>query len=103
MSLLETLCHDAASVSSSRKSFVKKFGAKLRFLREERDLTLKDAAVALGYKTHSHLSAIESGIKAPTVEMVVKVARLFDVTTDALVDDGIAINALRGKPEKGSV
>jgi transcriptional regulator with XRE-family HTH domain len=52
-------------------------------------MTLKDVAQALGYRTHSHLSAIESGVKPPTVDLVIKVAKFFGVTTDALLNDRI--------------
>jgi len=64
-----------------------RFGSKLRTLRTRRNMTLKEIADALGYNTHSHISAIEHGHKEPTVEFVLKVAQLFDVTTDQLLKD----------------
>ena len=45
----------------------------------------------LGYKAHGHLSEIESGKKLPTVGLAIKVARLFDVSTDALLKDELDI------------
>ena len=48
-------------------------------------------AELLGYKAHGHLSEIESGKKSPTAGLTLKVARLFDVSTDALLKDEIEI------------
>ena len=48
-------------------------------------------AEQLGYKTHGYLSQIESGKKLPTVGMVLKVARLFGVSTDVLLKDELEI------------
>ncbi len=70
---------------------MKKFGEKLQNLRIHRGMTLVQLAQALGYTTHSYLSEIESGKKQPTVELVIRVARLFDVTTDELLRDEIEI------------
>ena len=73
-----------------------KFGPKLRALRGQRNMTLKEMAHALGYNTHSHISAIEHGHKEPTVEFVLKVAQLFDVTTDQLLKDELNLPANDG-------
>jgi transcriptional regulator with XRE-family HTH domain len=64
-----------------------RFGEKLRNLRTDRQLTLQQLAAALGYKTHAYISEIEGGKKAPTVAFVLKVADLFQVTTDELLRD----------------
>lgn len=64
-----------------------KFGEKLRVLRKQRGMTLQQLAGALGYTTHSYLSEIESGKKQPTIDLVLGVAQLFEVTTDELLKD----------------
>ncbi|HLA64234.1 MAG TPA: helix-turn-helix transcriptional regulator [Rhodothermales bacterium] len=69
-----------------------RFGEKLRALRNRGGLTLADLASRLGYHTHSYLSEVESGKKAPTTELVVKVAREFGVTTDELLKDELDVN-----------
>ncbi len=38
-----------------------------------------------------HIHEIEAGKKQPTAELVVKVARLFQVTTDQLLLDGLSL------------
>ena len=70
---------------------IQRFGEKLHALRVNRGLTLKELASALGYVAHGHLSELESGKKLPTIEFVVKVATLFDVTTDQLLRDELEI------------
>ena len=64
-----------------------RFGEKLRKLRLERHMTLKDLALALGLSAHGYISEIEAGKKRPTVEFVLSVARLFEVPTDVLLKD----------------
>ena len=66
---------------------IKRFGEKVRHLRVQKGLTLKELADALGYKTHAYLSELESGKKLPTAGLVLRVARFFNVTTDELLKD----------------
>lgn len=54
-------------------------------------MTLQGLAEALGYKAHGHLSELESGKKKPTVDFVLQIARLFNVTTDQLLKDELNI------------
>ena len=56
-------------------------------------MTLKELAGALGYRAHGHLSEIESGKKVPTVGLVLRVARLFDVSTDRLLKDELELDS----------
>lgn len=66
---------------------ITRFGEKLRRLRMQQGLTLKELATELGYKTHAYLSELESGRKLPTAGLVLRVARFFDVPTDELLKD----------------
>jgi len=75
-----------------RSHTIQRFGEKLHALRTERGLTLQELAVKLGYVAHGHLSELESGKKTPTVEFVIKVARLFDVSTDTLLKDELDLD-----------
>ncbi len=63
------------------------FGENLRRLRRERRLTQAALALAVGLSERSkgYVSELEHGRKPPTTEMVVKLAKLFDVTTDELL------------------
>lgn len=75
----------------SRDRTIRKFGEKLRSLRLQRRLTLKDLARKLGYSAHGYLSEIESGKKKPTVDLVLKVADFFGVTIDQLLRDELKL------------
>jgi len=80
-----------------REPGIRRFGEKLRVLRTRRGLTLKELASALGYVAHGHISELEAGKKMPTAEFVLKVAILFDVTTDQLLRDELDLdNAAKG-------
>lgn len=70
---------------------MKRFGEKLHTLRTQRSMTLKELAFALGLRAHGHISELEAGKKMPTVEFVVNVARLFNVTTDELLKDELEL------------
>jgi transcriptional regulator with XRE-family HTH domain len=66
---------------------MQRFGAKLRALRKRRTLTTTELAMALGYTANSYISEIETGKKKPTADFVFKVAKLFNVPSDHLLDD----------------
>ena len=80
------------STPISRGLRIYRFGEKLRALRTQRGLTLKELASALGYIAHGHISELEAGKKLPTIEFVLKVANLFDVTTDQLLKDELDLD-----------
>ncbi len=71
---------------------MQRFGEKVRKLRLRRRMTLKDLALTLGLSAHGYISEIESGKKRPTVDLVLSVARFFDVTTDVLLKDELDLN-----------
>jgi transcriptional regulator with XRE-family HTH domain len=50
-------------------------------------MTLQQLAEKMGYATHSYISEIESGQKTPTVQFVLKISRLFNISTDELLKD----------------
>jgi transcriptional regulator with XRE-family HTH domain len=71
---------------------MQRFGEKLRALRTQNRMTLKDLALALGHTAHGYISEIEFGKKKPTAEFVLNVARLFNVTTDQLLKDELDLD-----------
>ncbi len=71
---------------------MQKFGEKLRDLRDRRGMTLKELALELGYSAHGYISELEAGKKKPTAELVLNVARLFDVSTDQLLKDELDLD-----------
>jgi len=81
-------------MSSGRS--IQRFGEKLRALRLQRGLTLKELAGELGLTAHGYISELEAGKKMPTAEFVLNVARLFKVTTDELLKDDLDVT-LKGR------
>lgn len=75
----------------NKKSNIQRFGAKLQTLRNQHGLTLQQTASLLGLSAHSHILAIESGQKLPSLELVLAIARLFNVTTDQLLKDELEL------------
>ena len=71
---------------------MQRFGEKLRTLRTRRGITLQELAQELGFKSHSYISAIEFGKKQPSVALVIKIANLFDVSTDQLLKDNLEVD-----------
>lgn len=71
---------------------IDRFGEKLHKLRTAEGMTLKDLAQALGHAAHGYISELEAGKKIPTVEFVLGVALLFDVTTDVLLKDELDLS-----------
>lgn len=61
------------------------FGEKLHQLRTDNHLTQQDVANRLGM-TKSNISYYETGIKTPPADILIKIARIFHVSTDYLLD-----------------
>lgn len=60
-------------------------GPRLKQLRQRRDITLSDLAEETGIST-STLSRLEAGLRRPTLEQLLPLARAYCVTLDELVD-----------------
>ncbi|MDM8529536.1 helix-turn-helix transcriptional regulator [Anaerolineales bacterium HSG25] len=70
---------------------MQRFGEKLRFLREQNNLTMRELAVELDLKSHGSVGDLELGRAKPSTTLVVRVADLFDVTTDQLLRDELEV------------
>ncbi len=55
-------------------------------------MTLKEVASAVDISAHSYVSKLESGEKQPSLEMALKIARLFDVSLDKLAKDELELD-----------
>ncbi len=71
-------------------ALMKRFGEKLRYLRQRDDLTMKQLADKLGV-SDSYVSQMQTGDKVPNVAMLVKIADVFNVTLDQLARDDLEI------------
>lgn len=64
----------------------KAVGQRIQIAREERDMTQRSLAEAIGC-TPQHISAIERGAKTPTLETFVAIASTLRVPADVLLQD----------------
>ena len=78
---------------------MQRFGEKLRILRKRHGMTIIELATALGYAANSYVSELETGKKQPTAALVFKVAKLFSVTTDQLLDDALELTEVEPADE----
>ena len=58
---------------------------KIKYLREEKNMTQVQLAKALGI-TRSSVNAWEMGISVPSTQYIVELSQLFSVSTDFLLD-----------------
>lgn len=75
-----------------------RFGEKLRTLRQQRGMTQRDLAEALGYTSQGYINELEMGRKVPMAELILKVADLFQVATDQLMRDNIDLDPRSEEP-----
>jgi transcriptional regulator with XRE-family HTH domain len=73
-------------------------GEKIRYLRLKNNLTSRELSKALNI-SESSISLYENGKRKPSIELIIKVADYFNVTTDFLL--GVSDNYLTN-PEKDS-
>ena len=66
-------------------SAVASIGTRLRRLRQQRSMTLRDVAEGTAIAT-STLSRLESGQRKPTLELLLPLARFYRVALDDIVD-----------------
>jgi transcriptional regulator with XRE-family HTH domain len=69
---------------------MKRFGEKLRTLRQRRSLTLRQLAAELGV-SNGYISRMETGDKIPNVAMLVKIADFFEADINQLVKDDLEL------------
>ncbi len=70
---------------------MKRFGEKLQALRQRDNLSQRQLSQMLGVH-HSYIGQLEHGQKTPNAEMIIKIANIFDVTTDVLMRDELEIS-----------
>ena len=64
----------------------KAVGERIQIAREERCMTQRELAEVIGC-TPQHISAIERGVKSPTLETFVAIANALRVPADVLLQD----------------
>lgn len=82
---------------------MQRFGEKLRTLRKRHGITQMRLASEFGYSTNTYIGLIEKGKKTPSLAFVLRIAELFNVTTDQLVRDELEIADANQTSWRGSV
>src|SRR5687767_13323328 len=67
------------------------FGEKLRHLRRQQGMTQLDLAHRLALASHGHITNLETSRDVPSLDLVLRVARLFGVATDYLLRSAIPV------------
>jgi transcriptional regulator with XRE-family HTH domain len=67
------------------------FGDKLRYLRQQRGLTQKQLADQLLLASHAHVANLEARRDTPSLELVIAIAQLLNVSTDYLLRDKLPV------------
>jgi len=87
--LRDTIPVEASTLSPANSTFdeqMMSFGARLRALRLQHQLSQRDLARTLGLASRAYIGGLESDQgKLPSLELVVRMADLFGVTTDDLL------------------
>jgi transcriptional regulator with XRE-family HTH domain len=68
------------------------FGEKLRILRKQRGMTVRELAEALGFTTHGYIGDLESGRRKPSLELALKIADFFGVPIEQLARDDLELD-----------
>lgn len=68
-----------------------RFGEKLRTLRKRQGFTIRQLGEMLDVH-HTYVSQLEKGKTSPNAAMILKIAALFDVTTDQLMKDELDLD-----------
>lgn len=67
-----------------------RIGEKLHILRQRQGLTSRELGAILGVSA-THIINIEKGQKGPSVDLVEKISRYFNITTDILIKDELEL------------
>ena len=63
-----------------------KIGMRIRAARKERKMTQEEVAQACGC-SNNHLSAVESGVNKPSLELIIRLATVLDSSIDYFLMD----------------
>jgi transcriptional regulator with XRE-family HTH domain len=69
---------------------MQRFGEKLQKLRERKGMSQEELAALLGF-ARGHLSKLERGLKMPHARLIIRLADIFEVSTDQLMRDELEV------------
>jgi transcriptional regulator with XRE-family HTH domain len=77
----------------SQRPRPKYLGRKLLEIRQSLQISQAEMVTRLGFKTihQAHISGYERGDREPPLPVLLKYARLVDISTDVLIDDKLKL------------
>src|SRR6266487_4687012 len=69
-------------------------GDKLRYLRQRQGMTQVELARQLSLTSYTHVTKLEAGQRGPSLDLLVRIAYVFGVTTDYLLHDTIPVETM---------
>ncbi len=70
---------------------MKRFGEKLRTLRLQRGLSIRELAEQLDVH-NTYINKIETGKRSPSANIILKTTHFFDVSADKLIKDELELD-----------
>jgi len=70
---------------------LKRFPEKLRTLRQQKGLSLRQLATMLGHASHSYVTGMERGERKPNAEVLIELSRIFGVSVDVMIKDELEL------------
>jgi transcriptional regulator with XRE-family HTH domain len=70
---------------------MKRFGEKLRMLRRRNRFTQSELGERLGV-VQSHIAGMERGETQPSVEILLKLTKIFHISADILINDELELD-----------
>ena len=70
---------------------LKRFPEKLRALRQQQGLSLRQLAKMLGHTTHGYVTNLERGERKPNAEVLIELSRIFGVSVDVMIKDELEL------------
>ena len=71
---------------------MRRLGEKVRTLSERHRMTVRELAASVGVNSHSHIVQIESSKRYPSLEVLVKLMQVFQVSCDQLLNDALELD-----------
>ena len=69
---------------------VKRLGEKLHILRQRNNLTTRELGEQLGV-SYVQISRIETGVRKPSADLILKISLFFNVPVDQLMRDDLEV------------
>jgi transcriptional regulator with XRE-family HTH domain len=89
---LTVICHYLMRAISKRRYILaidyESIGKRIKHYRTEKRLSQEELAEVIS-TTHKHISNIETGVKGPSIEMLILIANALDVSADDLLTDNL--------------